>query len=108
MFAGGAAAAMREVLEGVEVDTVAMRANLDLEGGAVMAERAVQVLSARMDRDEAVRLVGGAAAGGSLREGLSGSLSAEELDAILDPTTYLGSARELVDRSLAAYRESVT
>ncbi len=108
MFAGGAAAAMREVLEGVEVDTVAMRANLDLEGGAVMAERAVQVLSARMDRDEAVHLVGGAAAGGSLREGLSGSLSAEELDAILDPTTYLGSARELVDRSLAAYRESVT
>jgi 3-carboxy-cis,cis-muconate cycloisomerase len=66
------------------------------------------VLSARIDRDEAVRRVGEAAAGGSLREGLRGSLSAEELDAMLDPTTYLGSARELVDRALASYRESVT
>ena len=33
-------------------------------------------------------------------------LDAAELDAALDPTTYLGSAPELVDRALAFYESS--
>ncbi|HEX4518553.1 MAG TPA: 3-carboxy-cis,cis-muconate cycloisomerase [Gaiellaceae bacterium] len=107
-FTGGAAAAMREVLEGLEVDTERMRANLQLGGGAAMSEHALLVLSPRVGREEALRLVKAAAASGSLRDGLSGSLGPDEVDAILDPTTYLGSAGQLVDRMLAVYRDSVT
>jgi 3-carboxy-cis,cis-muconate cycloisomerase len=36
--AGGAAAAVRETLEGLDVDVARMRANLDLTGGAIMSE----------------------------------------------------------------------
>jgi 3-carboxy-cis,cis-muconate cycloisomerase len=108
MFAGGAAAAMREVLEGLEVDAGRMRANLELDGGAAMAERAVLVLSGRMGREAALSLVSAAAETGSLREGLAAELGAEELEAIFDPVTYLGSAHQFVDRVLTSYRESVT
>lgn len=38
---GGAAAAMRETLAGIEVDPSRMRRNLDLTGGATLAEREV-------------------------------------------------------------------
>jgi 3-carboxy-cis,cis-muconate cycloisomerase len=107
-FAGGAAAGIREALEGLEVDAGRMRANLEMAGGAVMSERALYALAPRVGRDEALRLVTAAAAGGSLRAGLSGSLPPEELDAILDPTTYLGAAGQLVERVLALYRESLT
>jgi 3-carboxy-cis,cis-muconate cycloisomerase len=107
-FTGGAAAAMREVLEGLEVDAVRMRANLDLGGGAVMSERVLLALSPRMGREQTLALVGSAASAGSLREGLADLLEPEELDALLDPTTYLGAAGQFVDHVLAAYRESVT
>ena len=38
---GGAAAAVRETLDGLEVDAARMRANLDLTGGAIMSEQRV-------------------------------------------------------------------
>jgi 3-carboxy-cis,cis-muconate cycloisomerase len=38
-YAGGAAAAVRESLDGLEVDAARMRANLDLTGGAIMSEQ---------------------------------------------------------------------
>jgi 3-carboxy-cis,cis-muconate cycloisomerase len=38
-YAGGAAAAMRETLDGLEVDAAQMRANLDLTAGAIMSEQ---------------------------------------------------------------------
>jgi 3-carboxy-cis,cis-muconate cycloisomerase len=38
-FAGGAAAAIRRSLDGLEVDVGRMRANLDLTGGAIVSER---------------------------------------------------------------------
>jgi 3-carboxy-cis,cis-muconate cycloisomerase len=38
-FAGGAAAAIRRSLDGLEVDVVRMRANLDLTGGGIVSER---------------------------------------------------------------------
>ncbi len=40
-YAGGAAAAVRETLDGLEVDVARMRANLDLTGGAIMSEQRV-------------------------------------------------------------------
>jgi 3-carboxy-cis,cis-muconate cycloisomerase len=38
-FSGGAAAAIRRSLDGLEVDAPRMRANLDLTGGGIVAER---------------------------------------------------------------------
>jgi 3-carboxy-cis,cis-muconate cycloisomerase len=110
---GGAAAALAGALEGLVVDTERMRANLDLTGGLVVSERLATTLTERLGRTAARSLVRDA----SLRAGASGrrfaeevtavdaGLSADEVDAALDPTTYLGSAGAFVDRALARYAE---
>jgi 3-carboxy-cis,cis-muconate cycloisomerase len=38
-YAGGAVSAVRETLDGLEVDSARMRANLDLTGGAILSEQ---------------------------------------------------------------------
>jgi len=95
---GSAASWLRACLEGLEVDTGRMRANLDLTGGALMAERVAASLAPDRGRREAHRAVAEVLArGGDLRE-----LASEEL---LDPAAHLGAAGEFVDRALAAYEE---
>jgi 3-carboxy-cis,cis-muconate cycloisomerase len=101
---GGAAAAIAGVLDGLEVDAVRMRANLDETEGAVLAERALLVLTARVGRPKALAIVG-AAAGSSLRDALAPVVPADELDELLDPAGYLGSAGVLVERALALYAD---
>jgi 3-carboxy-cis,cis-muconate cycloisomerase len=108
--AGGAAAAVRGVLEGLEVDAGRMRSNLDLTGGAVMSERLVFLLAARVGREHALQAVTNAVAraagsGRTLRDELAGELDGGELDRAFDPEGYLGAAGEFVDRALAAYRK---
>jgi 3-carboxy-cis,cis-muconate cycloisomerase len=108
-FAGGAAAAVREVVEGLEVDPDRMRRNLDATDGLILAERVSFLLSERLGRLEAHDLVREAAASGRpLREALladeRAGLGEEELDAALDPTAYAGSAEAFVDRALDVYR----
>jgi 3-carboxy-cis,cis-muconate cycloisomerase len=116
---GGAAAGVREVLEGLEVDAARMLANLGATDGQVMAEAATFALADRAGRPAAYTLVGeasrrAAAAGRSLREELAADpdvaaqLSPEELDAALDPRGYLGSARLFVDRALALHARERT
>jgi 3-carboxy-cis,cis-muconate cycloisomerase len=114
--AGGAAAATARALEGLEVDAARMRENLDASGGAVMAERLTFLLARRIGRTEAHKRLAAAAkraaaAHRSLRDELSEDeslqLAAEELEAALDPGTYLGSAEALVERALERYREEV-
>jgi 3-carboxy-cis,cis-muconate cycloisomerase len=96
---GSAAAWLRACLEGLEVDPARMRANLDLTGGALMAERVAASLAPERGRQAAHRAVAEALARGEdLRE-----LAPDEL---LDPTGYLGAAGEFVDRALAAYEEA--
>jgi 3-carboxy-cis,cis-muconate cycloisomerase len=88
-FAGGAAAAVREVVEGLEVNTARMRANLRPE---TASERLAFALAQRHGREEAHRLVA--------------TTPAEELDVpgeLLDPTTNLGSAGDFVDAALDRY-----
>jgi 3-carboxy-cis,cis-muconate cycloisomerase len=108
---GGAAAAIAGALEGLEVDGARMRANLDLTGGQVVAERIALLLTDRLGRSAARTLVRDAslragASGRSLAEELAGldtGLTAEEIQAALEPTAYLGSAGMLVDRALARF-----
>ncbi len=90
---GGAAAAVAELLEGLEIDAKRMRANLD---EAVLSERAVFELG--IERD--------ALGGRPLRDVLAERLSADEVEAALDPSGYLGSAGLFVDRALAYAEES--
>ncbi len=88
---GSAAAWLRTCLEGLEVDARRMRANLDATGGLLMAERVGRRLSERAMADER-----------PFAEALGDHLDAAEVERLLDPTTYLGSAGALVDRALEA------
>jgi 3-carboxy-cis,cis-muconate cycloisomerase len=115
-FAGGTAATVRAVLEGLEVDAERMRENLDATGGLIMAERVSGLLVEQLGRLEAHELVGEASAraaesGRTLRDELLEDsrveLDEDELDAAFDPTTYLGSAETFVDRALALYRREL-
>jgi 3-carboxy-cis,cis-muconate cycloisomerase len=103
---GGAAWALREALEGLEVRPARMRENLEAEDGAIMAEAATTALAPRLGRHRAHELVGRAVRSEEgLRAGLAGELSEEELDAALDPACYLGSTGTFVDRALMRWRE---
>jgi 3-carboxy-cis,cis-muconate cycloisomerase len=112
---GGAAAAIREVTEGLEVHPEKMRENLNETKGMLMAENVTTVVAGHLGRLEAHELVEAAsrraADGGKpfreelLREPvLREQLSTEEIDAALDPAGYLGSAGAFVDRALELYR----
>jgi 3-carboxy-cis,cis-muconate cycloisomerase len=106
-YAGGAAAAAAESLGGLGIDAARMRENLDATGGLVLSERVAAALSERVGRGAAHELVAAAAEAPSFRDALladpRAGLDAEELDVLLDPTTYVGSAETFVDRALARY-----
>jgi 3-carboxy-cis,cis-muconate cycloisomerase len=103
-YSGGAASAAAESLAALEVDPQRMRANLDASGGVILAERVASALAGELGRGPAHELVAEAAAAPSFREALLAEprspLAAEQLDELLDPTTYLGSSGAFVDRAL--------
>jgi len=111
-FAGGSAAAAADAITGLEVDADRMRANLEAGGGLVLAERLAFALAPRLGRTAAHDVVSEAARARSFREALlvdeRTGLTADELDALLDPTGYLGAAEALVDRALGAFEEART
>ena len=107
-YTGGAVACAAEALADLTVDTARMRANLDVSGGAIVAERIVLMSAARVGRAQASRAMKEALAAGS--EGFADALDAEalgltdiELADALDPAAYTGAAEELVDLALAEY-----
>jgi 3-carboxy-cis,cis-muconate cycloisomerase len=115
---GGAAAAIREVTEGLEVHPEKMRENLDATGGLLLAERVTTMVAEHLGRLEAHDLVEAASrrtveSGRSLREELLAEpalkevLSEEDMEAALDPAGYLGSAGAFVDRTLELYHKEV-
>jgi len=89
---GSAVAWLRESLEGLEIDPERMRANLDLTGGRLMAERVAAEL-------------GGEAAHAALKAddfpaAVAELVGEERAAELLDPAGYLGSAGAFVDRAL--------
>lgn len=110
-LAGGAAARMADVLEGVELDTGRMRRNLELTQGLLYAETAAQALTPLLGRAEAHALVKAA----SLRVrdeviGLRQALEADpvasqalegQFDAVFDPSRTLEAVPELIRRLTA-------
>ena len=114
-YTGGALGAVADALESLEVDTARMRRNLDATGGLALSERIVFLLPERLGRAEAQDVVRGAAARAAASDAsfrdelladLRTGLDPSELEAVLDPTSYLGSAGALVDRALALYEAS--
>lgn len=116
-YGAGAVEHARAIVEGLEIEATQMRANLDLAGGTVMAEPLVAALVPHVGRVEAFRLVSAAcerverddialreAAVGTTIESILGS---DGLDAALDPSASLGSARRFVDAAVARFERVV-
>jgi adenylosuccinate lyase len=112
LMTGAMLAQMRHVLEGLEVHADKMRRNLDALGGFLLSERVMFALGDKVGKQSAHELVYEIAMRG-IEEGVTfeqalmaddevkGALGRDELRALLDPTTYVGLAPEIVDRVLA-------
>lgn len=111
---GGAVDHTRRLIENLVVDADRMRANLAATHGLLMAESVAGRLAPAMGTVAAHDLVerscrAAASADLPLREvllaspELGGRLSAAELDAALDPASYLGATDAFIDRALHAH-----
>ncbi|MDQ6898087.1 MAG: 3-carboxy-cis,cis-muconate cycloisomerase [Candidatus Dormibacteraeota bacterium] len=114
-FSAGAVARTAGMLEGLQVNRERMAANLLQGGGRVMSECVMMTLAARIGRQRAHHLVGKAAAaaansgrgfGAELKADseISAQLGPADIDAALEPGSYLGSAEALVQRAVTAYQ----
>jgi 3-carboxy-cis,cis-muconate cycloisomerase len=100
-----------EIAEGLEVDAARMAANLDARQGLTQSEAVVVALTAKIGRSAAHSLLEAAArkatATGqhlspilkSIPE-VTAHLSGEEIDRLLDPRGYLGSAARFIHQAL--------
>ena len=113
---GSAAAWTAECLGALQVDADRMRANLGAAGPETGAEAVAGALSDGLGRGVAHDLVAGLvrrARGGEgdlralllAQEQVAARLSAQDLDALLDPAAHTGCAGELVDRALRHRRQ---
>ncbi len=111
---GSAASWLRTCLEELEVDADAMRANLGLTEGLLLAERVSTELAAELGRlpaHEAVQRAaqqagstdGGFAAALAEQPEIRGRISAGRLAELLDPAGYLGSTDDFIHRALRAH-----
>jgi len=117
LMAGGLLAMMKYVLSGLTVDVPRMRSNLDLLGGFLLSERVMFALSEKVGKQTAHDLVYDASMHG-IEHGISfeqalmqnarvaAALTVEELRGLLDPTTYVGLAPQIVDKVLADAKAS--
>ncbi len=112
VLTSGALAHARAIAEGMTADTARMRRNLELGGGLIMAEAVAAGLTPAMGRAEAHhvlqrisdRALGeGRALAEVLRDDpeVRKHLGAEQIERLMDPAGYLGSAGVFVDRVVA-------
>ncbi|MGP1678341.1 MAG: 3-carboxy-cis,cis-muconate cycloisomerase [Burkholderiales bacterium] len=108
----GALRQARLMLAGLSVDTKRMQRNLELTSGLIVTEAVMMGLAPKLGRQAAHDVVydacrAAAESGRPLLELLCANelikahLGRSELERLLDPRNYLGSAAEMVDRSLA-------
>ena len=116
---GSAASWLREVLEGLHVDTARMQENLDRAHDFPLAERVSNALAPRLGKQVAQREVhsavlsaahSGIRLGDYLRTEQAGQallaragVDESALASLLDPHGYLGSAELFIERALAAH-----
>jgi 3-carboxy-cis,cis-muconate cycloisomerase len=113
LVTSGALAATVDIAEGLEVDAVRMRANLDMTHGLIMAEAVTFALAEKIGKRDAHHLVEAAskqAVAGKkhLRDVLTSDsnvtaqLSAEAIAKLFEPMAYQGASQALIDRLLAS------
>jgi 3-carboxy-cis,cis-muconate cycloisomerase len=118
VIAAGAARATHELLATLVVDPARMRANLESTSGLLMAEAVAMALAERIGKSAAHTLVESAtrravAEQRALRDVLitdpqmTAHLREQDIDRLLTPDNYLGSARTFVERVLARHEASV-
>jgi 3-carboxy-cis,cis-muconate cycloisomerase len=107
----GALTQARVIAEGLTVDAARMRRNLDSTGGLIVAEQVMMGLAPSLGRGEAHHVVNHAC-DRALAEGIplatallqepnvASRLSKDEVEALTDPSNYLGSTQQFIDRVL--------
>lgn len=101
-----------DVMEGLEVDVERMRRNLESDGGLLMAEAVMMGLAEKIGRELAMGIVSRtsrsvAEEGGTLKDALLADaavtdvLSLTDIERLLEPDNYLGSAGAMIDAVLA-------
>jgi adenylosuccinate lyase len=117
LMAGALLAGLRRVLTGLVVNVDRMRHNLDLLGGFLLSERVMFAIADKVGKQTAHELVYEVSMHGiergitfeaALKQDprLRDALTDDELRKVLDPTTYVGLAPEIVERVLAEVRTS--
>lgn len=112
LVASGALAGIVDIAEGLEVDAVRMRTNLDATQGLVMAEALSFALAAKIGKHNAHQLLEEAsrkaiAEKRHLRDVLGADqritahLSVREIEQLFDPLSYQGVSQTFIDRILA-------
>jgi 3-carboxy-cis,cis-muconate cycloisomerase len=116
MLTAGALSHLIQVLDGLEIHEDAMAQNLNATHGLLMAEAVTMALAKRIGKMPAHRLIERAShraidSGALFRDVLVGVkeiskyLSTADIDRLLDPKNYTGSAASMIDRVLSASRK---
>ncbi|HLX79454.1 MAG TPA: lyase family protein [Burkholderiales bacterium] len=115
--AASALAAMAEVLEGLQVDAAAMRANLERSRGLVYSENVSVHLSRTLGKQAAHSLTEklcetalreGKTLAEALRADPAGkSIDTKAFDALFDPQSCYGSSAAMIERALAEWSKSI-
>ena len=107
---------MIELLSGIRVFPERMRQNLDLSGGLIMSEALMLELGRLIGRQRAHDAIYDAAQASVVEEkpftetlaevkDVRENLTAEQIEALLDPSRYVGASRLLAERFAAQARE---
>jgi 3-carboxy-cis,cis-muconate cycloisomerase len=116
LVTSGGLAAIVDIAEGLDVDTMRMRQNLDATGGLIMAEAVTFALAEKIGKSEAHHLIEAASKKAvadkkTLRDVLSADpkvtphLGAEQLANLFEPMAYQGVSQALIDRLLASLND---
>jgi 3-carboxy-cis,cis-muconate cycloisomerase len=119
ILTAGALAHLIQILDGLQIHQAAMTENLNAAHGLMMAECLAMALARQIGRVPAHELVERAShevidTGKSFREVLladaeiSKHFSAADIDRLLDPRQYTGTAREMIDQVLASSKNKST
>jgi 3-carboxy-cis,cis-muconate cycloisomerase len=113
LHTAGAVSQALFMLTGLEVDTQRMRQNLDSTGGLIVAEAVMMGLAPALGRNEAHDVVYAACRIAleqkrtladvlKANDDVTRLVSLTQIDAMCEPTNYLGCAAQMVDKALAA------
>src|SRR6185503_5576846 len=111
LVTSGALAAIVDIAEGLEVDAVRMRANLDATGGLIMAEAVTMALAEKVGKSDAHHLIEAASKKAvadkkHLRDVLTqdakvtAQLDTDGIAKLFEPMAYQGASQALIDRLL--------